>query len=348
MMGSSLVMGSGSGAKRDAWLAVICAIIITVPVYFIYGRIVSLFPGQGLYGVITIVFGNIAGSVIILLFAGFSFFLGALVIRNFTEFINIVTFHDTPQYVVGYFIIFLCIWAAKSGIEVIGRWNAIMLPIMLFVIVVVTFLFIPEVELQNIKPILDDGAGPVLSAAISVFGFPFGEAVILLFIFDNLKKGSSPYKVLFWSLLIGGGSLLLVTFRSIVTLGEANISILYFASFASVRLINIGDFLERIEISVVIIFMLSGFTKISMCLLASSVGVAKVLKFPQCRQIVAPIGLLMLMLSIIVYNNTAEMFEFAEKFFLYYAFPYEVFFPVIIWIGAEIKARKVKSSKAQS
>lgn len=348
MMGSSLVMGSGSDAKRDAWLAVICAIILTVPVYFIYGRIVSLFPEQGLYRVITIVFGNIAGSVIILLFAGFSFFLGALVIRNFTEFINIVTFHDTPQYVVGYFIIVLCIWAAKSGIEVIGRWNAIMMPIMLSVIIVVTFLFIPIVDLQNIKPILYNGAGPVLNSAFSIFGFPFGEAVILLFAFGNLKKGSSPYKVLLWSLLIGGGSLLLVTFRSIVTLGEANISILFFASFASVRLINIGDFLERIEISVVIIFMLSGFTKISICLLASSRGVAKALKFPQYRQIVAPIGLLMLMLSIIIYSNATEMFEFAEKFFRYYAFPYEVFFPLIIWIGAEIKARMLKSSKAQS
>lgn len=346
MMGSSLVLGSGSDAKRDAWIAVACAMIITVPVYFIYGRIVSLFPEHGLFGVITIVFGNITGSVIILLYAGFSFFLGAMVIRNFTEFINIVTFHDTPQYVVGYFIIVLCIWAAKSGIEVIGRWNAIMLPIMLSVIIVVTLLFIPIVDLQNIKPILHNGAGPVLKTAFSVFGFPFGEVVILLFMFGNIKKGSSPYKALFWSLLIGGGSLLLVTFRSIVTLGEANISILYFASYASVRLIHIGDFLERIEISVAIIFMLSGFTKVSICLLAASGGVAKVLNFPQYRQIVAPIGLLMLMLSIIAFSNTTEMFEWAEKFFRYYALPYEVIFPVIIWICAEIKARKLKSSKA--
>ena len=343
-MGSSLVLGVGGTAKKDAWIAVAFAMMITVPVYFIYGRIISLFPAQGLYEIITTVFGNIAGSIIVLLFAGFSFYLGALVVRNFTEFIKIVTFHDTPQYVVGYCITVLSIWAAKSGIEVIGRWTAVMLPIMLSAIAVVTFLFIPIVDLQNIKPILYNGVKPVLNTAFSTFSFPFGETIVLLFMFGSLKKGNSPYKVLLWSLLIGGGSLLLVTVRSLLALGEANTSILYFASYASVRLINIGDFLERIEISVAIIFVLSGFVKVSICLLAACKGVAKVLNFPQYRQIVAPIGLVMLMISIIAFSNSTEMFEWAEKYFRYYAVPYEVIFPLIIWIGAEIKARKLGNS----
>lgn len=343
-MGSSLVLGVGGTAKKDAWIAVALAMMITVPVYFIYGRIISLFPAQGLYEIITTVFGNIAGSIIVLLFAGFSFHIGALVIRNFTEFIKIVTFHDTPQYVVGYCITVLSIWAAKSGIEVIGRWTAVMLPIMLSAIAVVTFLFIPIVDLQNIKPILYNGVKPVLNTAFSTFSFPFGETIVLLFMFGSLKKGNSPYKVLLWSLLIGGGSLLLVTVRSLLALGEANTSILYFASYASVRLINIGDFLERIEISVAIIFVLSGFVKVSICLLAACKGVAKVLNFPQYRQIVAPIGLVMLMISIIAFSNSTEMFEWAEKYFRYYAVPYEVIFPLIIWIGAEIKARKLGNS----
>lgn len=343
MMGSSLVLGVGGTAKKDAWIAVAFAMMITVPVYFIYGRIISLFPAQGLYEIITTVFGNIAGSIMILLFAGFCFHIGSLVIRNFTEFIKIVTFHDTPQYVVGYFITVLSIWAAKSGIEVIGRWTAVMLPIMLSAIVVVTFLFIPIADFQNIKPVLYNGVEPVLDAAVSALTFPFGETVVLLFMFGSLKKGSSPYKVLFWSLLIGGGSLLLVTVRSLIALGESNTSILYFASYASVRLINIGNFLERIEISVAIIFLLSGFIKVSICLLAACSGVAKVLNFPQHRQVVAPVGLVMLMISIIAFSNSTEMFEWAEKYFRYYALPYEVIFPVIIWIGAEIKARKLKS-----
>ncbi len=341
LMGSSLILGTGGAAKKDAWIAVACAMLITVPVYFIYGRIVSLFPDKGLYDIITIVFGNILGGIIILLFAGFSFILGALVIRDFTEFIKSVTLHDTPLYVVGYFITVLSIWAVKSGVEVIGRWTAVMLPIILLTIVVVTFLFIPIVDFQNIMPILYNGVKPVLNATFSAFSFPFGEAVVLLFMFSNLKKGSSPYKVLFWGLLLGGGSLLLATLRSLIVLGEANTNIFYFASYTSARLINIGDFLERMEIIIATNFVLSGFIKISICLLAACSGTAKALKIPEYRRIVAPIGLMMMIFSIILFSNTRELFEWSEKYYQYYALPYEVIFPLIIWIGAEIKARKL-------
>lgn len=343
LIGSSLILGPGSQAGRDAWIAVAFAMLFTIPVYSIYGRIVSLFPGEGLFEIIILVFGKIIGKIIVLLFSGYVFFLGVLVIRDFTEFIKIVTLHNTPQFIIAFFFILLSIWASKSGIEVIGRWIAAVLPLILVAIFVVSVLLIPYIDLDNIKPILEDGIAPVLMPAFSVFSFPFTEVVAVLIVFGNLGKRDSPYKVLFWSLLIGGITILLVTLRSILTLGESNMSVLYFASYASVRLIHIGDFLERIEISVVIVFMLGGFVKISICLLAVCRGVARVMSFQKYRQIVAPIGLMMLLFSIFVFSSATEMFDWTENYYSYYAFPYEVFFPVIIWIGAEIKAQKLRS-----
>lgn len=345
LLGSSLVLGVGGSAGKDAWIAVACAMLYAVPVYLIYGRIVSLFPEEGLFEIITIIFGKILGKMIIFLFAGYSFYIGTLVVRNFTEFINVVTLHDTPQYIIAFFMIILSIWAAKSGIEVIGRWSAVIFPIILSAIIFITLLFIPFVDLNNIRPILYKGLEPVLDSAFSVFTFPFAEVVLVLFLFGSLKKGGSPYKVFFWSLLIGGSSILIVVMRSFLVLGEANTSILYFASYTSIRIINIGEFLERIEVLAAVVFMLGGFVKVSICLLVACKGTAKVLSFPQYRQVVAPVGLVMMLFSIIIHPNIADMLVWTEKIYPYFALPFEVIFPVIIWIGAEIKARRAGSNK---
>lgn len=345
LMGSSLVMGVGGEAKRDAWLSVLIAMLLSIPVLSIYARIVSLFPDKGLYEILTAIFGKTIGKIIALPFIWYAFHLGALVIRNFTEFINVVTLPETPQYVIAFLMMLLSIWIVKAGIEVIGRWCGVVLPIILSAIFIVTLLMIPDLEFENIKPVLYEGFKPVFNAAFSVLSFPFAELVILIAIFINLKKGNSPYKIFYWSLLIGGSVLAMITLRSLLVLGLPNISIMYFASYASVRLINIGNFLQRIEVTVAITFMLAGFVKVNICLLVASRGIARVLNFENYRQIVAPIGLLMMILSLIIYSSAMEMFEWAELYYKYYAIFFQILIPIVIWIGAEIKARKRRNGK---
>jgi spore germination protein KB len=337
LLGSSLVLGAGGDARRDAWIAVLAAMVISLPVFFVYARLVSLFPGKGLYEILPVVFGSTIGKIMVLPYIWYAFHLGALVIRNFSEFIMIVSLPDTPQYAVAILMTVLSIWAVKAGIEVIGRWSAMVLPVIIIAILLLSLLLIPSMELKNIKPVLSEGIEPVVMAAFSTFSFPFAEMVLFTVIFGNLKNNSSAYKIYYWSLFIGGMIILWVTVRNLLVLGAANVFIMYFPSYVSVRLINIGNFLQRIEVLVVLVFMLSGFVKVCICLLAAGRGIAKVLNFNNYRRIVAPVGLLMMIFSLIVYSNTKEMFEWANKIYSFYAIPFEVILPLTIWIAAEIK-----------
>lgn len=52
IMGSTLVLGVGTEAEQDAWLAVIISIIFAAPVIAMYARILSLFPGNNLYEIL--------------------------------------------------------------------------------------------------------------------------------------------------------------------------------------------------------------------------------------------------------------------------------------------------------
>lgn len=343
LLGSSIVLGIGSEAKKDGWIAILMAMAISIPVYFLYARLVSLFPEKGLYEILIVVFGSKIGKILILPYIWYAFHLGAIVIRNFTEFIVIVTLPETPQYIIAFFLTVLSIWAVKGGIEILARWTAIVLPLILIAIFMVTLLLIPNMELDNIKPVLEGGIKPVLPEVFSAFSFPFAELVLFMVIFVNIKKNCSPFKIYYYSLFIGGIIILIVTIRSLLTLGEANISIIYFASYASVRLINIGDFLQRIEVTVVFVFLLSGFVKVCICLLAAVRGIEKVFNLKDYRLITAPIGLIMMMLSLILYENVREMFQWAYLYYRYYSISFQIILPLIFWIAAEIKARSIKA-----
>jgi len=342
-LGSTLVLGAGGTAKNDVWLAILLSMLMAVPILLLYCRIQRLYPDKNIYGIFDAVYGSIAGKLMSFVFIWYLFHLGALVIRNFTEFIVSVSLPETPQNVIGLFMIVLCIWAVKAGIEVISRWTSIMLPIMVLVILTVTMLFAPLLDFENLKPVLYDGFAPVLDSAFSVFAFPFSETVVFLTFFNQLTKKEKVYKVYFWNLIISGTFILLVSVRTLLSLGVPNINILFFPSYASVRLINIGDFLERIEITVAMVFLFAGFIKISMCLYGASIGAAHLLGCSNYRKIAAPLGLAMLILSIIIYKNTAEMFEWANNIYKYYSFIFEVFMPVVTYMA--IGVRKLLSRK---
>ena len=342
-LGSTLVLGAGGSAKHDVWLAILISMLMSVPILLIYSKIQMLYPGKNIYEIFDNVFGKVIGKIMSLMFIWYSFHLGSLVIRNFTEFIVTVSLPKTPQNIVGLFMIFLCIWAVKAGIEVICRWTAIMLPLTLFVVFSVTLLFAPLLNFKNLKPVLYFGMGPVIDSAFSVEAFPFAETIIFLAVLSHLREQKSVYKVYFLSLLISGISILMVSVPTLLSIGVPNIAVIFFPTYASVRLVNIGDFLQRLEITVATVFLFAGFIKTSICLYSTSIGVAHLLGLKSYRHIVALLGLAMSILSVIVYSNTSEMFDWSNNFYKYYAFIFQVILPVITFIV--IIARKIFSKK---
>jgi len=196
--------------------------------------------------------------------------------------------------------------------------------------------------LKNLKPFLYDGFKPVFSASFGLFSFPFAETVLFLALLGDLRKGSSPYKTYYISLFIGGTLLLVISVLSILVLGIPTKMIQNYSTYATSRLIKIGSFFQRIEATVAVEFIISGFTKNTVCLFAASRGLLSVFNIKEYRNIAAPLGILMVLLSIIVYDSGPEMTEWAISIYPYYAFPFQVILPVIIWITAEIKSRAKK------
>lgn len=338
IIGSSYILGTGGIAKNDAWISGIFGILLSIPIILVYARILSIFPEKGLFEILDLVLGKVLGKIITLFYIWYSFHLGALVIRNFGEFFQTVAMPETPFLVPMITLGIVCIVAARSGIEVIGRLSAYMLPVIIFTIFVVQLLGIPHWKFYHIQPILYNGLIPVLKGGFSTFAFPLAESVIFIGAFFSLKTKRSAYKVYLNGTIFAGLLLVTLTIRNILILGELLPSV-YFPSYTAVSRIAIGDFLQRMELTVVVVLVFGVVIKSSLCLLVSSIGIAKLFNLHDYRSIVIQTGILMVYLSYTVYVSTFEMRNWAVEVYPYYAFPFQVISPLIILLFAEIKRR---------
>lgn len=340
IMGSTLILGVGADAGQDVWMAILIGFVFAVPAMAVYARILSLYPGKNLYDILITVFGPLYGRALSLLYIWYAFHLGVLVMRNFQEFVKIVSFPETPEFVTTMLMGLLCIWVAKEGLEVLGRWSQFMFILLVAIIAIVISLSMKDANFDNLRPVAYDGFKPILMSSFGVFSFPLAETVLFMGAFSMAKERNKPLRIYLSALLIGGSIILLVSVRNVLVLGADLIDSANFPPYVAVSIINIGDFLQRIEVTVSVVFLFSGFVKISVCLIAACKGIDSFFSLGGYRQIAAPVGLMLMVTSCFIYQSIMEMQEWAFRIYKYYTLPFQVILPLIIWIAAEVKIRK--------
>lgn len=341
IIGSTLVMGTGMDANQDSWVSVLVAMLVALPMVLVYAKITRLYPGKGLFDILSLIFGKVIGKIIAVLYTWYALHLGALILRNFGEFIESVTLPEMPQLYTYLMMALLCIYVAKSGIETFGKSALFFAPMMSVMIILIIVFSFNVFDFSNIQPILRGGALNIASGAFKNFTFPFAETVLFLALGSSIRSQDSPYKIYSLGILLAGVSLTLVVLRNILVLGFPMTSDVYFPTYAASKMIIIGegDTLSRVEGSVSAIFLLGGYVKTAVCLFAASKGLASIFNIDSYRKMVVPAALTMVALTGILYTSIMEMYAFVDVY-KYYALFFQVILPIIILITGVIKVRK--------
>lgn len=339
ILGTATMLMRGIEAKQDLGLAIILALVIASLIALILARLHYIFPNKDLVDMLEICFGKYLGKLVGLLYVWFAFHLSTLIVADLGYVFLTTTFEETPIIVLNIFGVIFAIYAVKEGVKVMSRWTQMFLPIVLFFSFLLVALLIPNMNINNIRPMLSNGAKPIIEGAISVFGFPFGEIVVFTMFFSNFITRKSPYKVYSIGLLISGIILLVLGVVYVMVLGVNSASSLYFPAHSVAARINIGEFVQRIELVIDVVFILATFAKLCICLYATCNGITKIFNYKDYRFVVAPVGFLIINLSYFLHDSVTEWLQWSVKVYPYYAFPFQVIFPIIILITAEIRKK---------
>jgi spore germination protein KB len=347
LFGSTAIMGMGTTVDQDSWITLLIASAATIPMFLLFARLNRLYPEKDMFCLIESIFGKVAGKIIIGLLTWYSLHLCSLIMRNFSEFVEITVMPETPQLPIMLIMMAVVAYLARSGIETMGKWASIMLPVV-SVVVLLTILFsLNRIEISRIMPIMGHSVAEIGEAAYHFLTFPFLESVVFACALSGLSQPAKPYKSYLLALLIGTLSLLGVVLRNTMVLGPQVVNAEYFPSYIAVKVINMGSLISRIEGSISMNLIIGGLAKSSVCLLAAAKGVNHLFGMKGIKRIILPLALFAVALGSTLFKSSMEMFDFIKDYGAY-AIPFQIIIPLLIWIGAEIKssrgARKGRAS----
>lgn len=293
------------------------SLVFTLPAMFVYARVLALNPEMNLAQISEKVLGRVSGKIVTALMTLYALQLGSIVVSNFYFYVGATILQETPHFFVAGLLVLVCIYMAKSGIEILGKWSHVAFFAVMVALSLTLVLSFNQYEIERLKPVGEHRFRDLIDLAFARFSFPFAELVLFLFLGSSIRKEHSPYKIYCSSCLIGITALLILVLRNLMVLGPEMVSAVYFPSYIAARVINVSTFLTRVEGTISMNYIVSGVVKISLCLFASAIGLASLLGVSDYKKIVVPAGMIIFALSITNY-------------------------PVIIWIASEVRAKKEK------
>jgi spore germination protein KB len=143
--------------------------------------------------------------------------------------------------------------------------------------------------------------------------------------------------VIFTSIL-EGTFLALNNMLFIVALGYDFAKVNNYPLLETLRLVHIGDFLNRLDIIFVVVLMLGGFFKISILIYASALGISQVFKTKKWGVVCSILGIIVIIISNIIAKTYPEHIYTGWNLVLTHIFlPIVVIIPVMTLIVYYLK-----------
>lgn len=333
------ILSGYSVAGRNLWLAYIISFAAAVPFYFIYARLSEIYPEKNIFGMLTDIFGKTFGRILSAVYTLYYVNIAAIAVRNISEFTGIVSLDKTPRIFIIAVCVFVCFYVAVHGLEVMAKFSTLFLPVLAVVMTVFFACSFNIWNFDNLEPLTVESPQKLFQNAYVNLVFPATEAMVLLNLGVRSGKGERKkvyFTVFAFSLIL----MVAVAFNNILSLGVPTMTRLFYPTYAAVSLIEIGV-VRRLEIIASVLFFTAGILKGSLSVYISSLGIKNCISFAGKRGktlVILFISVAVAIISELLFPNIIELPKFLGVY-VHIAAALQ-FFPVIMWITAEIKLKK--------
>jgi spore germination protein KB len=325
--------------NQDAWISDLLSfpmhIFLVIPIY----SLAKLFPQLTIIESAEVILG-FGGKVIGFLYVGFFLHRTSFLLRQFGEFLTAIPYPETPMIVfIGITALFAA-YAVNQGIETICRVGEIVSPIILTSLILIFLMMAKDVDITTLKPFLESGMGPIAYGAFIVAARTT-SVMFLPMLSPYINKPDKIKNSMLLALFILTLYFIPITITTIGVFGLEQASKLNFPFYHLVRMVRIGQFLERIDAIFIGFWVLSMFINVAAHYYLTVLGTAQVLKLKDYRYIIAPMGTIIVVVSLIQSDNMIELSEFLSyKVFTWYALIFTFILPLILLFTAILRKKR--------
>ncbi|MGM0922325.1 MAG: GerAB/ArcD/ProY family transporter [Bacillota bacterium] len=348
-LGSALLFPLATETKQDAWIAVLLGMLGGFVLFLVYHCLYCFYPDMLPTEYTQKIIGKFLGRCLSFLYIIYFTYLAARVLRDFGELLVTFAYPDTPLFIINALLTLAVVYTIRKGIEVLARTGELLFVLMYllaitgFILVVVSGL----IDINNLKPVLEEGIFPVLKATISqTLYVPFGEVIVFTMIMPYLNKSKKARMTGLFALGLSGINLAIVMAFNISVLGVDLTTFSAFPLLSTIQTIQVADFLERLDVYFMLALIIGGFFKISIFCYAAVTGTATLFNIKEPSRMVYPIGLVILILSITMASNfSGHTQEGLQIVPIFLHLPFQVIIPIILLGIAFIKNRIRKKGR---
>ncbi|MBI0579612.1 endospore germination permease [Neobacillus cucumis] len=322
-------------AKRDLWLSPIWGSLSGFVIVLIIVKLYRLYPNKTLIEYSELILGRTFGKIISFVYLFFLLHDTAIAFREYGEFIESAFLHKTPMVFVTASIALSCAIAVNGGIETVGRCATIFLPIVLALYLLIYVFLIPDLNFKNLFPILQDGWMPSIKGSLAPHAW-LSQFSLLSFLLPFLTNQKKAMKWGMFSVLACVLTMVFINLGNLFLFGEI-ITDIQFPVFEAARFISIGSFFEHIESIVIAVWVLGGFVQLSSFFYMLVLGTAQWLTLPSYKQMVLPIGVLIILFSVWSIPSFDKMIQGMSTTVPFYFLTVQLFIPIVLLIVAFIR-----------
>ncbi len=340
-VGSSILLAprnAATAAKQDVWIAAILGLIIAVLLVYLYSAVGNLFPNMSLIKCTEELLGKWIGIVVSLLFIFYLFFNSSILVYMIGDFVTTQIMPETPIQFTNLLFVIIVVFGTRLGLEAFSRTAEILYHWIIGLLIIFLVFLFPTLEFKNIQPIFEHGAKPVIRGALSYTSFSSLTLIPLMMIFPACVNNQREAKKAFIKgAFIAGIIMFIVTTFCILVLGHDITARNAFPSYALAKKISLGNFIERIEVIIAVIWVITMFYKIILHFYGAVIGIAQILKLKDYRPLTLPLGMILVVFSLIIFPNSTYAIEWGSTTWLPYVSTYGFFLPLFLLIVSYLR-----------
>lgn len=329
---------------HESWIPVIFGTVISIPMIYMFRTFMVMFPDKNFLQILEEVYGKVIGKILGAGMLWFYLHLASLNVMDLGNFIQITFLPETPSLFTTGCCLFLCVWAVRHGFGVVGRYSTLFTFVEFLIVAISIVFLINQIKLVNFLPLFSLETIKYVQATHIITVIPIGEIMVFLMVMPCVKSLTPRETTKYWFLgaTMGIFVLLAVLLRDIGILGNT-LHFFNLPGLVSMRLVNMGDALSRMEIIFAVGIMMLLFFKIAVLVYVTTIALAQLFGTLQYKNLALVTAALVLFYSPTLYPNGIEHTQTARSYEPFSHSIFEIIIPLLTLIVAKI--RKLPSSR---
>lgn len=330
-------------AGTDSWLTEIFSYFVSLPFIFSYFYLMKRFPGKNLIEVNEIVFGKWIGRIVSIFYALYFFLLFQMNLYVISDFYTTYLLQDTPRAVIIIIFAMVCAYCVKFGISDMAKLSHFAVFFIAAVVGLIFILLLGQMDFTNFIPFFKKPPEKLLQGVHIFTAVPLCDTVVFLLIFPSLQTYHKAGRKVFWGVTLGFITLFVATIRNIAVLGDT-LFINVDSSYRVFRMINIGGFLNRVELLIVINITLALFVKVCVIFFSTLKATGQILNVRSTNTLLLPLAALAIVMALVAFPSSIYNFDYLTKYHVFFVIPCELVFPPLTLFIAVLRKQKGKES----